>query len=199
MMTELKTVDHHPKKKHSKSSDVVKESQFTSDVEKLFDILSKVNQQRRKLEKKHRLQMTQEDFLFYEDQKGPRKARCLCLEEPLTLFDVRFRRRFDKKGDDQPSGLSHSGSGDATGARDPNVLDDQSLFLDIEDSCYQCSESSSVSFSGASQPSLQNQMNFSNLAQITERYQISNKAAATLANAILTDVGLISESQNVHN
>ena len=46
MMTELKKVDHYPKKKCSKSSHVAKESQFRSDVKKLFDIFCEENQQK---------------------------------------------------------------------------------------------------------------------------------------------------------
>ena len=99
-----------------------------SDVEKLFDIFCEDNQWRRELEKKYRLQMTQDDFLFYEDQKGPKKARCSRLEEPLTSSDLRFKRRIDKKGGDQLPGPSHGGSGDASGAGEQIVLDDQSLF-----------------------------------------------------------------------
>jgi len=71
--------------------------------------------------------MTEDDFLFYEDQKGPRKARCLHLEESLTSSDLWFTRRIDKGGDQLP-GPSHSGNGDASGAGDPIVLDDQSPF-----------------------------------------------------------------------
>ena len=41
-------------------------------------------------------------------------------------------------------------------------------------------------------------MNFPNLAQITVRYQISNRAAATLVNAVLTNVGLITVSQKTY-
>ena len=99
--------------------------------------------------------MTQDDFLFYEDQKGPGKARCLRLEEPLTSSDHRFRRRIDEKGDDLLPGPSHSGSRDASGSGDTIVLYDQQLFSDIEDNCWQSSESS-LSFSEAPQPSLQN-------------------------------------------
>jgi len=36
--------------------------------------------------------MTEDDFLFYEDQKAPRKDRCLHLEEPLTSSNLRLRR-----------------------------------------------------------------------------------------------------------
>ena len=87
---------------------------------------------------------------------------------------------------------------DASDAGNTVVLDDQSLFSDCDDICSQSSESRSVNFFGASQPSLQNRMNFPNLAQITERYQISDRAAAALANAVLTDVGIITKSQKTY-
>ena len=192
MLTEFKAVDHHPEKKRSKPLYVAKESQFMSDVEKLFDMFCEYNQRRRELEKKCRLRITQDDFMFYEDQKGPRKARCLRLEELLTSSNLRFRRRIDEKGGDQPLSPSHCGSGDASSTGDPIVLDNQSLLSDIEDSCSQSLESSYVSFSGVSQLSLQNRMNFPNLARITER---PNQAAAALANAVSTAVGLITERQ----
>ena len=87
-------------------------------------------------------------------------------------------------GGDQLPGPSQGGSGDASCPGDPIIWDDQSLFSDTEFSCLQSSESTSVSFSGALQPSLQNWMNFPNLAQIIERYQISNTVPAALANAV---------------
>ena len=83
--------------------------------------------------------MTQ-DFLFYKHQKGPRKARCLRLEELLVSSDLPIRRI--NKGSDQLPDASHSGSGNANGVGDPIVLNDQSLFSDSEDSCSQSSESS---------------------------------------------------------
>jgi len=136
--------------------------------------------------------MTEDDFLFYEDQKGRRKAGCLPLKEPFS-----FRGRINKKCGDQLPGPSRRG--DASGAGDPIILDDQSLFLDSEDSCSQYSGSFPISFSVASKPSLQNRMAFPNLARITERYQISNRAEAALANAWLTDFGLITESKKTYS
>ena len=88
------------------------------------------------------------------------------MEEPFTSSDFPFRR-INKKSSDQLPGPKQSGSGDASGGGDPIIYDDQSLFLHSEDSCSQSSESS-VSFSGAS---------------------------AVLANAVLADVGRITESQ----
>ena len=41
-------------------------------------------------------------------------------------------------------------------------------------------------------------MNFFNLARITKRYQISNRAAAALANAVLIDIGQITESKKTY-
>ena len=90
-----------------------------SDVETLLDIFCEDNQRRRELEKKYTLRMTQDDFLFHEDQKSPRKARCLRLKEPLTSSDFRFRRRIGKKGSDQLPDLSQGGSGGASSAGDP--------------------------------------------------------------------------------
>ena len=168
------------------------------DVEKLFDIFCKDNQRRRELEKKYRLRMTRDDYLFYEDQKGPRKARCLRLEEPLTSSDLRFRERMNKKSGVQLSSPSHSGSVDASDAGNPVVLNDQSLFSDSDSICSQSSESCSVNCFGASQPNLQNRMNFPNLAQITETYQISDRAAAALANAVLTDVEIITKNKKTY-
>ena len=120
------------------------------------------------------------------------------MEEPLTPSDLRFRKKVDNKGGDQLPGLSQADSKDASGAGNPIVLDDQLLFSDTKGSCSQSSESSSVNFSGVPQPSLQSRINFPDLAQITERYQISNKAAAALANTVLTDVGLITESRKTY-
>ena len=102
-----------------------------SDVEKLFDIFCEDNQRKRELEKKYRLRMTQ-DELFYEDQKGPRKVRCLRLEEPLTSSDLGYRTRIDKKSGDRLPGPSQGDSENASGAGDLIVLDNQSLFSDIE-------------------------------------------------------------------
>ena len=106
-MTEFKEVDHNPNKKRSKLSHVAKEIQFMSDVKKLFHIFCEDNQRKRELEKKYRLRMTQDDFLFYDDQKESRKSRCSRLEEPLTSSDLLFRRRIYKKSSDQLPDPSH--------------------------------------------------------------------------------------------
>ena len=49
--------------------------------------------QRRHLEKEHKLRMADEDYSFYNDQKGPRIAKCLDVQLPLTSSDKQFIRR----------------------------------------------------------------------------------------------------------
>ena len=68
-----------------------------SDANDLFDIFCKDSSQRRELEEKFLLQMTQKDHEFYEDQKGPRNVKCLSSIDPLTSSDYRFQRRVQEK------------------------------------------------------------------------------------------------------
>ena len=49
--------------------------------------------QRRRLEREHKLRMTDEDFSFYTDQKGRRAEKCLDVVIPLTSSDQMFIRR----------------------------------------------------------------------------------------------------------
>ena len=42
-------------------------------------------------------------------------------------------------------------------------------------------------------PSIQNRKKWPNLARICERYQLSDRAAAAVANSVLVDVGLVTE------
>ena len=42
-------------------------------------------------------------------------------------------------------------------------------------------------------PSTQNGKKWPNLARICERYQLSDRAAAAVANSVLVDVGLVTE------
>ena len=97
MMKDFKAIDHYPKKKRSKPAYVTKENQFMSDANDLFDIFCKDSSQRRELEEKFLLRMTQKDHEFYEDQKGPRNAKCLSSIDPLTSSDYRFQRRVQEK------------------------------------------------------------------------------------------------------
>jgi len=69
-MKTFSAFDRYSKKKRGKSFQ--KEAQFMRDMDELFDISCSDDQQRRQLEKQHLLPMTDKDFEFYSDQKGPR-------------------------------------------------------------------------------------------------------------------------------
>jgi len=63
------------------------------DMDELFDIFcSDDDQQRRQLEKQHLLRMTDKNFEFYSDQKGPR-LKCFNIVETVTTSDVKFVER----------------------------------------------------------------------------------------------------------
>ena len=85
-------LDRYPKKKRG-ASFLEKEAEFLSDIDKLFDVFCNDNDQRRRLEKDHKLRMTDEDFVFYEDQKSRRIGKCLDVALPLTSSDQKFIRR----------------------------------------------------------------------------------------------------------
>ena len=72
--------DRYSKKKHGKSF-LQKEAEFMRDMDELFDIFCSDNQ----LEKQHLLRMTDKDFEFYSDQKGPRLMKCFNIVETNYL------------------------------------------------------------------------------------------------------------------
>ena len=82
-MVAFSKLDRYPKKKRG-ASFLEKEAEFLSDIDKLFDVFCNDNEQRRCLEKDHKLRLTDEDFVFYEDQKSRRIGKCLDVALPLT-------------------------------------------------------------------------------------------------------------------
>ena len=89
-------LDRYPKKKRG-ASFLEKEAEFLSEIDKLFDVFCNDNEQRRRLEKDHKLRMTDEDFVFYEDQKSRRIGKCLDVALPLTSSDQKFIRRSESR------------------------------------------------------------------------------------------------------
>jgi len=62
-------LDRWPKTKRG-SSFLENEAEFLSDVDELFDVFCDNTAQQRCLEREHKLQMTEEDYSFYHDQRG---------------------------------------------------------------------------------------------------------------------------------
>jgi len=85
-------IDRYSKKKRGKSF-LPKQAEFMRDMDELFDISCSDNKQRSQLEKQHLLRMTDKDFEFYSDQKGPSLMKCFNIVETLTTSDIKFAER----------------------------------------------------------------------------------------------------------
>ena len=183
-------LDRWSKKKRGESF-LSEESEFLSKVDKLFDVICIDEDQRRCLEKKHGLRMTDDDYSFYNDQKGQRIGKCLDSVVPLTSSDKLFMRRSYNQTDVPTSSsdrneataestagyVSHSGSTSSTTSQ---------------------SSASSEFFPNSMEPCEQNRTKWTNLARMSERYQLSDRAAAAIANSVLQDVGLITEDNKTN-
>ena len=92
LMKTFSSIDRYNKKKRGKSF-LQKEAEFLRDMDELLDNFCSDDQQRRQLEKQHLLRMTDKDFEFYSDQKGPRLMKCFIIVETLTTSDVKFAEK----------------------------------------------------------------------------------------------------------
>ena len=63
-----------------------------ANMPKLFDICCENSQNRRALEIRYQLQITKDNFAFYENQKGSRTATCINVESLMTS-DIEFKRK----------------------------------------------------------------------------------------------------------
>ena len=52
-------------------------TEFSRDIEELFDSFCSDQKQQRKLEEVNKLKMNEDDFSFYEDQIDPKKMKML--------------------------------------------------------------------------------------------------------------------------
>jgi len=157
---------------------------FTNDIEKLFDIFCENPTQRRHLEVEYKLRMTDNDYSFYEDQKGPRAAKCTKVITPLDESDYLFARRHDN-----PTATQHQSQTDVSPL--------SSSVLESENESNR-SESGSSAF-GFEQPcssNKQNRISYPNLARICDRYQVSDRAGAAIATSVLKDHGIVSSKDS---
>ena len=184
-MVAFSKLDRYPKKKPG-ASFLEKEAEFLSDIDKLFDVLCNDNEQRRRLEKDHKLRMTDEDFVFHEDQKSRRIGKCLDVALPLTSSDQKFIRRSE----------SHVNAPSSQCQNEIITLSTTHYVSEFESLASTSTDTSQLigSFSAEmSNPSIQNRKKWPKLARICERYQLSDRAAAAVANSVLVDVGLVTE------
>ena len=62
-------------------------------INELLEVISCDDDQRKSLEKRHKLQITEKVNAFYEDQRGPHVSKCLAVVAPLTSSDQMFMLR----------------------------------------------------------------------------------------------------------
>jgi len=191
-MKTFSSINRYSKKQHGKSF-LQKEAEFMRDMDELWHFLSD-DQQRRQLEKQHLLRMTDKAFEFYSDQKGPRVMNFFIIVETLTTSDVKFA----EKALDQQKLLDSSL---------PSVNVDAGASISAQtsgNSDYDASQSLSKSESMSSEKLFsqeaneQNRMELPNLAMMSERYQLSDRASAAVANATLKDAGWITDLAKIY-
>ena len=161
-------------------------TEFLRDIKKLFDIFCNDPKQRRKLEEINKLRMNEDNFAFYEDQIGPRKRNCLDAVEPIDQSDINFFQKMPQKQSNSNNTVSTSSS---------NI----DIVIGFEsDTSTSGNPEISVSFDSAlpySSKSIlqQNQVTLKELAMACERYEVSDRAGATIASATLKAFGIVAE------
>ena len=83
-------------------------TEFLRDIEELLDSFCNDQKQRRKLEEINKLKMNEDDFVFYEDQIGPRKRKCLDAVKIIDQSDVNFLQKMSQKQSNSNSTVSTS-------------------------------------------------------------------------------------------
>lgn len=157
---------------------------FVAKSDELFDIFIHDKAKLATFEIKHKLKMTEQEYWFYEDQKGPRSAKCLNIKEKLTGSDFRFARRIlnypiNETPPDIPSTSADTMVYSATESEISSVdSTDTTIFEPPVKSAKLC----------------QNRQSYRNLAKCCDRYNLSDRVGAALATSVLMDHGLVSNT-----
>ena len=138
------------------------------------------DKQRRILEKQHGLKMTNGDYAFYKDQTSKRVGKCVDAVVPSTSADIQFLRRSRPlQPHPEPPTCSSVTSVTSVPESALDYLSDSS-----STNTDQTQSSAASEFVSQSMPyENQNRMIWSNLARMSERFQISDRAAAAIANS----------------
>ena len=183
VMDDFSKLLRYPKSKIKHAAFSTKRDMFLKNIDQLFDIFCEENTQRRKLEKQHLLQMTSEDFNFYEDQKGPRILKCTNEVVPLTNKDIKFKTRYSKT-----EGFSQAGT--SSQMHSPDYLSSDESHDNFDGESF---DSDFVSPYPLVQHN-QNRKHWPNLVSMCERFRTSDREGAAIANGIMCDIGYISET-----
>ena len=157
-----------------------KKEEFLSDVDWLLDVFCNDHEQRRSLDKEHKLRMTDEDYAFYEDQNGQRIEKCLDVALPLTTSNMKLIPRSESKLNATCSFMYQSEIITLQFALD-YASETKSLASTNTDS----SDTSATSeFVAETSNSFQNRKKSPNHARICKRCQLSHTAANAVANSV---------------
>ena len=153
------------------------------------------DKQRRILEKQHGLKMTDDDYAFYKDQTSKRVGKCVDAVVPSTSADIQFLRRSRPlQPHPEPPTCSSVTSVTSVPESALDCLSDSS-----STNTDQTQSSAASKFVSQSMPyENQNRMIWSNLARMSERFQISDRAAAAIANSVMQDLGLITDDDKTY-
>ena len=160
-------------------------------INDLFDVFCVDDQQRKNLEKQHGLRMAEADFAFYQDQKSEQVGKCVDTVVPLSSFDKMFLRRHS-----QPTGPTCSSIETPAPAIPASGYASDCSSVQTEQS--QSSTTSEFVPVPDAAPFSQNRMKWSNLARMSERFQVSDRAAAAIANSVMQDLGFITENDKTY-
>ena len=184
LANEFQKIQHYPTTKKGAAFEK-RVNDLTKNIDELYNVFNKNEQQRKKLEKTYKLRMNESDWNFYHDQCGLRIGKCYLIKEKYTESDLKFISRVNqeisnKDLQDQPSSLS---------SRAATALDYYS------DDAASTSDSSEFS-PPAKRPNIQNRQSLTNLALMCERFDVSDRAGAAIASAVLKDFG-VSDNGNL--
>ena len=163
-----------------------------STIDELFDVFCSDDKQRRILEKEHGLKMTDEDFAFYKDQASKRVGKCVDAVVPLTSSDRQFLRR-SRLLQSHPEPPTCSSATSTSESALGYLSESSSTNTD------QSQSSATSEFIPESMPyENQNRKDWANLARMCERFQISDRAAAAIANSVMQDLALITDDDKTY-
>ena len=183
--SEFSMLDRWSKKRRNYTF-LQKEAAFLQDIDKLFDVFCYDEKQRKSLEREYKLRMTSDDYAFYEDQKGDRKARCLDKVIPLSQCDRKFIQRLHPRTKEGEPSTSQD-------CKDKSLSPHFGSDLQMESD----SDSTASAHSQITPPhhqsetTMQNRRSWENLARMCDRYQLSDRAGAAVGTSVLQDLGLV--------
>ena len=182
-MKEFTDLERYPKNKRG-TTFLQKEATFMK-MESFSDIFCEDNTQRIHLENVYKLRMCEKVYAFYTDQKTTTAAKTTAAIEKLTIGDMRFKRR--AKSLESPSTRKKL---ELETVSNDNIMHLSDTGYVGSDSSQSTSDDLLHFMSDCDSKLLQARINLPSLGLICEKFQLSNRAGAAVANAVIKDLNL---------